>query len=165
MAAAKPGDTVRVHYKGTLTDGTDYYYQVEHAAGLPLLISAHGNASPGVETIRLGMNDGDPLSAPVEASLSSVTLSPASIPADGVSSALVTVYPMDAAGVPLGSGLQIDVDAGLLLPGGLAGPVKDLGDGRYAFAIRSSTVGSGTVSVTVEGVMLTDAPAVTYLAP
>jgi len=148
---------------GSLTDGFDYYYHVEHAGGLPLLLSAH--AHDPMDAVRLGVNDGDPVSAPVDALTSTVSVSPATIPADGITAATVTFVPMDASGVRLGSGLELDVDLGLLLPGTLAGPVQDQGDGTYSFLVVSSTVGGGTVSVTVEGVMLNDSPTVTYQAP
>ena len=148
---------------GSLSDGQTYYYSVEHAAGLPLTISAHANG--GADVVRLGTNDGDPLSAPVDAFLSDCSLSPSSVPADGLTTASVVVEPRDAFGVPLGSGLHLEVDENLLLPGGLAGPVQDRGDGTYSFGVVSSTVGGGLVVVTVEGIMLNESPTITYVAP
>ncbi len=92
-------------------------------------------------------------------------LSPSWVPAGGFTTATVVVEPRDAFGVPLGSGLDLDVDENLLPPGGLAGPVRDRGDGRYSINIISSTVGGALIVVTVEGIMLNGSPTITYVAP
>ena len=83
----------------------------------------------------------------------------------GFTTATVVVEPRDAFGVPLGSGLHLEVDENLLQPGGLAGPVQDRGDGRYSIDIVSSTVGGALVAVTVEGIMLNGSLTITYVTP
>ena len=147
-------------YSGVLSDGVSYFYEVEHAGGLPLLLSAHAN--PADDTVRLGFADGDPLSAPVDSLVSSVQASTTLLPADGVTTATVTIRPTDAAGIPVGSGLDIQIDESFLLPGVLDGPLQDLGDGTYQLRVLSSLGGAGLVSVQVEGIALADAPVITY---
>jgi hypothetical protein len=148
---------------GTLSDGQFYFYVVDSAAQTPLTLSVHAN--PAADAVRLGFNDGDPSSADPAAALISVEAAPGTVPAGGVSTATVLVVPRDADGVELGSGLSLAVDETLLLPGVLAGPVVDLGNGTYRFPVASSTAGVGTVSVSVEGVQLVDAPSLRYQAP
>ena len=78
---------------------------------------------------------------------------------------MVRVVARDADGVLLGSGLSLTVDEDLLLPGGLAGPIEDLGDGSYLFPVASMQAGAAMVSVSVEGSLLQDAPTVIYETP
>jgi hypothetical protein len=148
---------------GSLSDGQFYFYVVESAAQMPLRLSVHPNFS--LDAVRLGFNDGNPASADPEPGLSSVQATPDTIPADGVAVAMVVVVPRDADGVELGSGLSLSVDQGQLLPGVLAGPVEDLGNGSYRFPVASTTGGVGTASVSVEGVLLLDAPSVLFQLP
>ena len=57
MAQAKEGDTVRIHYKGTLEDGTEIGSSLE---GDPLEFKIGEEMTiPGVEKAVVGMNEGD----------------------------------------------------------------------------------------------------------
>ncbi|QIZ71154.1 FKBP-type peptidyl-prolyl cis-trans isomerase [Oxynema aestuarii] len=57
MAAAKTGDTVKVHYTGKLEDGTVFDSSVERE---PLQFTlGEGQVIPGFEKAALGMNPGD----------------------------------------------------------------------------------------------------------
>ncbi len=57
MAVAKPGDTVRVHYKGTLTDGTAFDSSAE---GEPFEFTIGGKSViPGFQEAIVGMEVGD----------------------------------------------------------------------------------------------------------
>lgn len=57
MAAAKSGDTVRVHYKGTLTDGTSFDSSAE---GEPFEFTIGSKSVlPGFEEAIVGMEVGD----------------------------------------------------------------------------------------------------------
>jgi len=148
---------------GTLVDGQLYFYVVENAAQTPLRLSLHADYT--LDAVRLGFNDGDPASAGTDPTLSSVQTTPDTIPADGVSVAMVTVIPRDADGVELGTGLSLSVDEFQILPGVLAGPVEDLGDGSYRFPLASTVTGVGVASVSVEGTLLQDAPSVLFQQP
>jgi hypothetical protein len=148
---------------GTLSDGQLYFYVVESAAQTPLSLSVHANHT--LDAVRLGFNDGDPVSADPGAGMSLVLAAPDTVPADGLTMAVVVVVPRDADGVALGSGLSLSVDESQLLPGVLASPVVDQGNGSYRFAVASSVTGVGVVSVSVEGVLLLDAPSVLFQQP
>ena len=145
---------------GILDDGQMYVYYVEDDAGTPVLISAHKNLP--LNTVRISFDDEDPLSAPVDAMFSTVTVAPAVIPADGNSTVLVTIIPRDALGVPLGTGLSVSLEGSALWPGSLFGPVTDQGDGTYTARILSSVPGQGEVWAVVEGIALTTEPSVIY---
>jgi hypothetical protein len=119
--------------------------------------------NPALDTIRLGFDDGDPESAAVDPARSSVALAPAAVPADAVTWATVTVSPRDAAGLTLGSGLAVEVDAWALWPGSVIGPVRDLGDGRYQARLISSAPGAAFVRVVVEGMALSTQPGLDFL--
>jgi hypothetical protein len=147
---------------GTLSDGALYFYVISDALAQGVSLSVHKN--PATDSVRLGFNDGDPLSAPLDPDNSPVTAAPASIPADGASVVTITVIPRDAWGVPLGTGLSVVVDESALWPGTLLGPVVDRGDGSYVFQVISSDPGQATASVTVEGLDLTDEPTLDFLA-
>jgi len=63
MAQAKEGDTVRIHYKGTLEDGTEVGSSFE---GDPLEFKIGEEMTiPGVEKAVVGMNEGDTKSVTV----------------------------------------------------------------------------------------------------
>jgi len=65
MRQATTGDTVRVHYTGTLADGTEF----DSSAGLdPVeLTIGSGQVIPGFENAILGMAEGDTKSVTLEA--------------------------------------------------------------------------------------------------
>ena len=52
-----------------------------------------------------------------------------------------------------------------LLPGVLVGAVQDLGNGSYRFPVASTVTGVGVASVSVEGILLQDAPSVLFQQP
>lgn len=138
---------------------TDFYYEVYDASGSQLAISVLMN--PVTHVIRIGFDDANATSAPVNASASSVAVAPASILADGVQAATITVEPRDADGALLGTGLTIALDASLLWPAHLSGPVVDLGNGTYQAQAVASVSGTGSVRVVVEGVSLAALPTIT----
>jgi hypothetical protein len=138
---------------------SDYYYAVYDASGTALSISVQLN--PLTQRIRIGFDDANAASAPVSASASTVVVVPPSIRADGLQTATITVAPRDANGVLLGTGLAIALDASLLWPAQLSGPIVDLGDGSYRAQVDASVSGTGSVRVTVEGVSLAALPTIT----
>jgi len=145
-----------------MVDESSYFYGVYDASNSLLAISVQAN--PATHTIRIGFDDGDGASAPVNATASSVGIAPASIAADGLQAASITIVPRDAGGVLLGRGLAITIDASLLWPATLSGPVVDFGDGSYGATAVALVPGTGTVFVTVESVALTSSPAITATA-
>lgn len=142
----------------SLLSPTNFYYEVYDVSGSALAISVQAN--PMTQSIRIGFDDANGSSAPVDASVSSVTVAPASIRADGLQTASITVLPRDVNGVLLGRGLAIAIDASLLWPAHLSGPVVDLGDGSYGALVVASIPGTGSVRVVVEGVSLQTSPAI-----
>jgi radical SAM superfamily enzyme YgiQ (UPF0313 family) len=145
---------------GLLSDGLLHFYVARDASGQPLAISLLKNVP--LDTVRVAFDDENALAAPVDEFLSTVTVAPDTIPADGFTMAVVTIVPRDAAGVPLGSGLDVRLDPSALWPGGLVGLAADLGNGAYRARILSSTPGQGEVWVTVEGAPLASEPTVVY---
>jgi hypothetical protein len=143
-----------------LNDGIDHYYLVRDEAELQVSISVHKSDPHGA--VRIAFDDGDRFAAAVDPSLSSVSLSPASLPADGVSMSQIVIIPRDASGVPLGAGLDIEIDTDALSPGFVCGPLLDMGDGSYLLQVASALPGSGRVWVSVEGIALDDEPALTF---
>jgi len=142
-----------------MADGSSYFYGVYDAGGVPMAISVVNNRA--THTLRIAFDDSNPNSAPVNASASSVAVAPASIHADGLQTATIDIVPTDANGVLLGTGLSLSIDAAMLWPAQLTGPIADLGDGSYRATAVSSTPGSGTVRVVVEGVALASQPVIT----
>jgi len=145
---------------GMLSDGNSYFYLLTDANGVRVSISVDKN--PLLDTVRLGFDDGDPGSAPVDPQASSVTVAPASVPADGLSSAWVTIVPRDADGLLLGTGLMVSIDPVALWPGTLAGSLVDLGNGVYLGRVVSSVPGQGVVWVDVEGSSLDEEPTIDF---
>jgi len=139
--------------------GMSYDYGVYDASGSAMNISVQVN--PVTQTLRIGFDDGNPASAPVDASTSSVTVVPASINADGLQFASISIVPRDANGVLLGRGSAVAIDPSLLWPAQLTGPVVDVGDGSYAATAVASVPGTGIVRAVVEGVVLAPSPTIT----
>jgi hypothetical protein len=77
-----------------------------------------------------------------------------------VQTAVITVIPRDANGVLLGRGLSITIDASLLWPAQLSGPITDLGNGSYRALAVASVPGTGSVRVVVEGVEMAQRPTI-----
>jgi len=142
-----------------MADGSNYFYGVYDASGSALAISVQAN--PATHTIRIGFDDANAASAPVNAAASSVVVAPATIVANGLQIASITVVPRDANGILLGRGLVVAVDPSLLWPALLSGPVVDRGDGSYMATAVASVPGTGTVRVTVETVDLASSPPIT----
>jgi hypothetical protein len=143
-----------------LDDGVTYFYMVRDDQGVALDISINKNGT--LNTVRIGFDDTNDLSAAVDSSSSPVVASPDTVPADGITVATVIVTPRDANGDPLGAGLDVTVDGIALFPGTVKGTVIDRGDGSYEIRIVSSTTGSGEVWVSVEGIALDTTPTITF---
>jgi hypothetical protein len=146
-----------------LDDGATYFYMVRDDQGRVLDISINKNGT--LNTVRIGFDDTNDLSASVDPSSSPVVASPETVPADGITAATVIVTPRDANGDPLGAGLDVTVDGIALFPGTVKGTVIDRGDGSYEIQVVSSTKGSGEVWVSVEGIALDATPTITFEEP
>ncbi|MCC6245919.1 MAG: DUF11 domain-containing protein, partial [Gemmatimonadaceae bacterium] len=86
------------------------------------------------------------------AAMSTLVPATATIPADGISSQLLTVVTRDAAGLPLSVG-GATVVISLMGGTGTVGPVLDLGNGSYTARVTAPlSVGSGIFGATVNGV-------------
>lgn len=165
-SATAHGNVIRAPFDddpGSLSDGQLYFYVVEREGGIPLQLSALPN-SPA-DAPRISFDDGDPLSAPVDAFRSTVTVGVSSIAADGTSFVTVTVVPRESDGTLLGAGLDVSLNAFALSPGMPAAPAEDNLNGSYTLRISSTGTGTGDVVVTAEGVALDSRPPVTYTAP
>lgn len=166
-AAVNDGSPVAVVASGPfdddpsrLADGLSYFYTVSDASGAPLALSVHADKAAGL--LRIGFDDDNPTSAAVNAALSTVTATPAAIPADGVTAATVTIVPRDVAGAPLGAGLAVSIGSSALWPGRVMGAIADLGDGRYVARVASPFAGTGVVAVSVEGLALAQEPQIVF---
>ncbi|MBI5444876.1 MAG: polymer-forming cytoskeletal protein, partial [Deltaproteobacteria bacterium] len=91
---------------------------------------------------------------------SSVSLDPAKVPGDGVSFSAILVTPRDIEGRLLGPNQNVTV---VLLGAGDVSPVLDLGNGVYQAFATSDTTGTVAVKATVNGVVLSSQPAITFL--
>jgi hypothetical protein len=162
VATAPPFATVATSpYDGDATSmasATSYYYAVYDASGQALTISVQAIAA--THAIRIGFDDGNAASAPVDTIRSTVTVAPASIRADGLQTATITVVPCDTNGVPLGRGLVVSIDSSILWPATLSAPLADLGDGSYRATVVASTPGTGSIRVVVEGLPLASSPSI-----
>ena len=97
---------------------------------------------------------------PVDPDTSTVTASPAEIPADGVSVSLITVTPRDSSSALAGPGLVVTLET---TAGTLIGAVQDHGDGTYSQQLQSSLdVTQAQVSATAGGVLITQQAAVAF---
>jgi hypothetical protein len=100
---------------------------------------------------------------PVDARLTMIIAEPDSIPADGVSTSLITVIPKDAAGNRLPPGLTIELAT---TAGTWADGVQDRGDGTYTRRLISAkTPGVAIVSAKVNGIAMTQTAAVVFFPP
>jgi hypothetical protein len=149
--------------QGSLSDGASRFYVVEHQGGIALALSVHKNEA--ADAVRLGFNDGDFDSAPVDELLSEVVVDSIDVPADGTAPAVVTVIPKDAAGIQLGTGLKLGVDGQFLHPASLAGAIKDHGNGVYSFEVVSGSPGSAVLQISVEGLVLAHTPVLQFVNP
>jgi len=135
-----------------LASGELSFWVLEHAGGLdvPLSLGLH----PGDTATRVGFDDGDPSSAPVDPFSSTVIASLPQPDGQGGRFAMVSVIPRDLGGVALGRGLDLSVSALIDDPLLEVSPVRDLGNGSYGIRVDASGPGSVTLAVTVEGVEL-----------
>jgi hypothetical protein len=148
---------------GTLSDGTTYFYVVEHKGGIELALSVHKNEA--TDAVRLGFNDGDFNSAPVDELLSEVIVDSTDVPADGTTPAVVRVIPRDSNGAQLGTGLKLRTDGQILHPAEQAGAIKDHGNGIYSLEVVSSTPGTTVLRISVEGQALANTPVLQFVRP
>lgn len=144
---------------GTLTDGNDYFYLVRDALGefVDLTLDKDRTA----DRVQLSFDD-IPSPPAADPGQSTVTVSPASILADGVSAAMVTIVPKDVNGLPIGSGLLLSLDPTRIAPGTQSGSVQDMGDGTYIVYVVSTQIGQGVVEVEVGGTILNAQPGVQF---
>ena len=142
-----------------VSGGVSYDYEVFDASGSALDIAVQINAV--TQTLRISFDDGNPASAPVDAAQSSVSVVPASISANGLEAASITIVPRDANGVLLGRGMVVSIDPSILWPAQLSGPVVDRGDGSYVTTAVAWVPGTGSVRAAVEGIVLAPSPTIT----
>ena len=96
----------------------------------------------------------------LDAGVSTISVEPTSLDANGTATALVTVTPLDAFENPIGGGHAVIVASTL---GTLEGAVADVGDGTYTQVLRAPLVaGTASVSATVDGVPLDPTAAITF---
>lgn len=164
-AAAPPAavvDRAPFDDAGAFADPADAFIVVTDSSGARVPVSVMRVPSLGI--LRIGFDDGDPSSAPVDAARSEVALDRGSIPADGLTVATVTVRPEDASGILLGTGLSVSIDPAPLWPGRVIGAVEDVGDGSYLGRIVSTVPGIAEVRVRVEATALAVRPTIEFAA-
>jgi len=104
----------------------------------------------------------DVIVAPPSAGQSTIVASPSSISADGASQSTITVQLKNAAGVDLTQGGDAVT---LASNGGTLSPVTDHDDGTYSATLTApTTLGTATITGTVNGGAITDTAAVTFVA-
>jgi hypothetical protein len=137
------------------------YVQVRDSSGESRKLSVL--LLPDGETVRVGFDDGR-ADAPVDGSLS-VAVAPAEGLADGVSRVRLEVTPRDAAGLPLGEGVNLRLDPDLLGPAGPVGSWRHLGNGTWALDLAAMAPGFAVSAVTADDVALQQAPQTLFVAP
>ena len=115
------------------------------------------------EEHRVGFVDGRE-DAPVDADLSLVN-APATAPADGVSLVRLEVTPCDGSGIPLGEGVILRLDPASLGPAETVGGFTHQGDGSFVIKLKSAGIGDAMLLVEADGVTLSQAPVVSFVAP
>lgn len=164
VRAAPPHETViSAPYDdrfGVLGDGETYFYVIEREGGLPVGLSAHKDTMD--DTVRLGFDDGDAASAPVDSSFSTLHLDAPVAAADGASAVTVTLVPRDPDGILIGSGCAVEIGSVQLEPAVPAGPIVDNRDGTYTLRIVSAEAGTVSLRVFVEGVELDEQPEILF---
>jgi len=118
---------------------------------------------PDGGTLRVGFEDGRE-DAPVDADLSLVKAA-ATAPADGTSLVRVQVTPCDGSGLPLGEGVFMRLDPDLLGPAEVVNGFTHQGNGTYAMDLVAAASGDAVLVVEADGVALTAAPRIQFLAP
>lgn len=97
---------------------------------------------------------------PVDPVLSSIVVAPAEVFEGDV--AQITVTPRDDGGAPVGSGFDVNIAT---THGELAGEVSDNGDGTYTQTFLATSVGTASISVTVDGLPLQNTGSLTVIDP
>jgi len=144
---------------GSLGDGQTYYYIVRAAGGSFIDVTVSKDRAN--DRLELSFDDTVPV-PPADASLSTVSVAPAIVPADGMTTAMITIVPKDAVGQVIGPGLDLTLDLFLLDPAVQVGEIQDMGDGSYVVYVASSRIGQALVEIDVDGVVLDDQPALTF---
>jgi adhesin/invasin len=97
---------------------------------------------------------------PADPQTTRFTAQPTLVPADGVAASVITVEARDAWGNPLtagGDAVTLDASEGTL------SIVTDHGDGTYSAELRSATIGTATVSGTINGDDIADSVNVDFV--
>jgi uncharacterized protein YjdB len=121
--------------------------------------------STGVETITASLGENSATAAVhvrqvAAGATSTITPEPASIPADGASTSVITVRLKDANGHDLTAG---DDSVELATTAGTLSPPEDNGDGSYSATLTASSLaGSATISGTVNGSEIVNDASVTF---
>jgi len=114
-------------------------------------------------TFRVSFADGR-ADAPVDADLSQVA-APATAVADGVSLVQARITPRDGDGLPLGEGIVLRLDPASLHPAEAVGGFTHQGDGSFVILLKSATAGDARLVVQADGVTLSQAPVIRFVAP
>jgi hypothetical protein len=120
-------------------------------------LSFSASGLTGATSNTINVTPGEPSGA-----TSTISASPTSVAADGASASTITVQLVDASGNNLTTGGDAVVLATDL--GTLSG-VTDNGNGTYTATITSDTVGTATITGTVNGNAITDNATVEFTAP
>jgi len=134
-----------------LGDGVLYFYRVAEMGRPEARIAVTRNDTAA--TVRISWDDfgiGEPMIP--EPDGVRVGVSSVCVEAGGLDATVVIVRGEDAAGVTLGSGLDVLLDEVAVFPGAFDGPPLDMRNGRYATTLRSPSLGSGEVRGRIEGV-------------
>jgi hypothetical protein len=100
---------------------------------------------------------------PVDTHLTIIIAEPDSIPADGVSTSLITVIPKDASGNTLAPGLNVELATTVGL---WADDVRDRGDGTYTRTLISATSpATAIISAKVNGIDMVQTARVVFFPP
>lgn len=141
---------------GSLRDGQSYFYVVRDWRGESVDLTVDKDRAGDRVLVFFDAT------APADPSLSSVSVSPATVPADGASVATVSIIPRDSSGQELGPGLALTLDPSMLAPGVQFGSIQDMGDGSYVVQVVSSQIGQAVVEIEVDGVLLDDQPTLVF---
>jgi adhesin/invasin len=104
---------------------------------------------------------GPPVVGPASAAHSTIAAAPATVTADGTSSATITVQARDAADTPETAG---GAAVALATTRGTLSAVRDDGDGTYTATLTSSQAGVAVVTATLDGAGVTGSASVTFSA-
>lgn len=144
---------------GAVTDNADGTYTAVLTSPTSLgsaAISFTLNGAPGSASAAVAF-----LAGPADAATSVIAVSPTTLPADGESTATITVTVRDANGNDLGRGGDAVAVTSAL---GTIGAVTDNGDGTYTAVLASSTTpGTAEISYSLNGAIAPATTAVTFV--